>query len=304
MPAVAQKPRLESGYVRVGRLSVHHTFGGKGEPPVLFVHGLGSSGYIEWRFNLPVIARKHRVLAPDLPGFGRTDKPRGGRYGIAALARSLVRNVDGQGLRSVAVVGTSMGGRVALELTLRAPTRVSRLVLVNALGLGRPQVQLLYPLMFLPRVGEAAMQVAKTAVRRVPPAVIRRFAARYARVSGDLERTMDDAYLDDLREMYAAEGYTDAYLSAVRSMAPASIFGGHDLSSSLGRISVPVQLIWGSNDPLFPVAHATRAHQLLPSSRLAVIEGAGHTPQAERPDEFNRILTRFLSARGAAIWRA
>ena len=289
--------KLESGFVKVGQLSVHHTYGGKGAPPVLFVHGLGSSGYIEWRFNLPVIARKHRVLAPDLPGFGRTDKPRGSRYGIAYFARTLVRYLDGQGLRHVAVVGTSMGGRVALELTLRAPGRVERLVLINSLGLGRPQVQLLYPLVFLPRVGEAAMRVARTAVRRAPPTVIRRFAARYAGASGaDLERTMDDAYLDDLREMYEAEGYTDAYLSTVRSMAPAGLFGGHDLSASLGRIQVPVQLIWGSRDPLFPVAHATRAHQLMPQSRLAVIEGAGHTPQAERPDEFNRILSRFLAA--------
>ena len=293
MPATA---RLESGFVKVGRLSVHHTFGGQGAPPVLFIHGLGSSGYIEWRFNLPVIARKHRVLAPDLPGFGRTDKPRAGRYSIAYFARTLVSYLDGRELRNVAVVGTSMGGRVALELALRAPGRVSRLVLVNALGLGRPQMQLIYPLMFLPRVGEAAMQVAKAAVNRVPPAVIRRFAARYAGITADLERTMDDSYLDDLREMYAAEGYTDAYLSTVRSMAgPTALLGGHDLSASLQRLQMPVQLIWGSNDPLFPVAHATRAHQLLPRSRLAVIEGAGHTPQAERPDEFNRILSRFLA---------
>ncbi|MEP7104763.1 MAG: alpha/beta hydrolase [Chloroflexota bacterium] len=289
--------RLESGFVKLGRLSVHHTFGGRGTPPVLFVHGLGSSGYIEWRFTLPVIARRHRVLAPDLPGFGRTDKPRGGRYGIAYFARTLARYLDERELRSAVVVGTSMGGRVALELALRAPGRVSRLVLVNALGLGRPQLQFFYPLMVLPRVGEAAMQVAKTAIHRVPPDVIRRFAARYTGVSVDLHKAMDDEYLDDLREMYAADGYTDAYLSTVRSMArPRALFGEHDLSASLSRIKVPVQLIWGSNDPLFPVAHATRAHQLLPDSRLALIEGAGHTPQAERPDEFNRILARFLAS--------
>lgn len=294
MPAAT---RLESGFVKVGRLTVHHTYGGRGTPPVLFIHGLGSSGYIEWRFNLPAIARRHRVLAPDLPGFGRTDKPRGGRYGIAFFARTLASYLDDRGIRSAVVVGTSMGGRVALELALRAPGRVNRLVLVNSLGLGRPQIQFFYPLMVLPRVGEAAMQVAKAAVHRVPPDVIRRFAARYAGVSADLHRTMDDAYLDDLREMYAADGYTDAYLSTVRSMArPGALFGQHDLSASLARIRVPVQLIWGSDDPLFPVAHATRAHQLLADSRLAVIEGAGHTPQAERPDEFNRILNRFLAS--------
>ena len=102
---MATAVRLESGFVKVGRLSVHHTYGGKGAPPVLFVHGLGSSGYIEWRFTLPAIARRHRVLAPDLPGFGRTDKPRGGRYGIAYFARALVRYLDIQELARVAVVG-------------------------------------------------------------------------------------------------------------------------------------------------------------------------------------------------------
>ncbi len=57
---------------------------------------------------------------------------------------------------------------------------------------------------------------------------------------------------------------------------------------------MPVQLIWGADDPLFPIAHATRAHGLIPDCRLAVIEGAGHTPQAERPEEFNRVLHAFL----------
>jgi len=56
-----------------------------------------------------------------------------------------------------------------------------------------------------------------------------------------------------------------------------------------------VQLIWGADDPLFPVAHATTAHALLVRSRLAVMEGAGHPPQAERPEEFNRVLDNFLS---------
>src|SRR2546423_3824253 len=142
MPAAS---KLESGFVKVGRLSVHHTYGGKGTPPVLFVHGLGSSGYIEWRFNLPVIARRHRVLAPDLPGFGRTDKPRGGRYGIAFFARTLARYLDDRGNRNAVVDGTSIGGRGAAEPAQRAPGRVNRLVVVRSLGLGRPQIPVFYP---------------------------------------------------------------------------------------------------------------------------------------------------------------
>ena len=109
---------------------------------------------------------------------------------------------------------------------------------------------------------------------------------------------MDDAYLDNLRELYAAKGYHDAYLATVRSLVtPKAMFGGqHDVTTRLNELKIPVQLIWGADDPLFPVSHAARAHSLIEHSKLAVIEGAGHTPQAERPEEFNRVLNRFLDS--------
>lgn len=287
--------RLHAGMIHMGSLRVHHMHGGRGTP-VLFIHGLGSSGYMEWRFNLEPAAAHHRVYAPDLPGFGRTEKPRA-RYGVPYFTRFIDRYMEGRGLRSAAVVGASLGGRIALELTLEHPKRVSKLILVNALGLGRPNIQLSYGLMTLPRVGEAVMKFASDALRWAPQPMIRRVAARYAGSSGNLKRTMDDDYFANLRELYAADGYPDAYLATVRSLVTpkALLAADHDLSKRLGEIKVPVQLIWGADDPLFPVAHAARAHSLIKQSRLAVLEGAGHTPQAERPEEFNRVLDNFLS---------
>src|ERR1700737_465143 len=149
---------MQSGWLQLGSLRVHHTHGGRGSP-VLFIHGLGSSGYIEWRFNLEAIAHRHRVYAPDLPGFGRTEKPRA-RYGIPYFTRFIQRYMDARGLRSAAVVGASLGGRIALELALESPDRVSKLVLVNALGFGRPNVRVSYGLVTIPRLGEAVMGMA------------------------------------------------------------------------------------------------------------------------------------------------
>jgi pimeloyl-ACP methyl ester carboxylesterase len=287
---------LQSGFVNVGSLTVHHTHGGRGSP-VLFIHGLGSSGYIEWRFNLERAAGRHRVYAPDLPGFGRTDKPRA-RYGIGYFTRFLERYMETRGLRSAAIVGASLGGRLALELALKRPKLVRKLVLVNSLGLGRPNLQVSYGLVTIPRVGEAMMKVARNALRWAPPSLVRRVAARYVRSSSDLERTMDDAYLGNLREIHSAQGYHEAYLATVRSLVtPQALLGeDYDLTNRLSELNIPVQLIWGADDPLFPVAHATRAHALIERSRLAVIDGAGHTPQAERPEEFNRVLNAFLAA--------
>ena len=285
---------LREGYLKLGGLTLHHTYGGLGRP-ILFIHGLGSSGYIEWRFNLERFARGNRVFAPDLPGYGKSDKPRAARYGIPYFARTIDRYLESRRIREATVVGTSMGGRIALELALNYPGRVSRLVIVNSLGLGRPKIQPYYPMMLVPRVGETLLHGMKHGLRWAPSPVIRRLAARFTGARGDLEKTMSDAYLDDLREMYAAEGYSDAYLATVRSIAsPRSYLGALDVTRRLDRIKVPVLIVWGANDPLFPLAQAERAHRLLPDSRLAVIEGAGHTPQAEQPEEFNRHLAAFL----------
>ena len=288
---------IRSGFVEVGNLRVHHTYGGHGSP-VVFIHGLGSSGYMEWRQTLESVAVRHRVLAPDLPGYGRTDKPRA-RYTVPFFARFVRRYMVERNLRSAALVGASLGGRIALEVALGEPRLVRKLVLVNTLGLGRPNVsaaQFAYGLVTLPRVGEAVMNLARDALRWAPPRMIRRVAGRYAGVSTDLEKTMDDAYLSDLREMYGADGFHDAYLSTVRSLInPRALFGGqHDVTRRLNELKIPVQLIWGADDPLFPIAHASRAQSLMKHARLAIIDGAGHTPQAEKPAEFNRVLHQFL----------
>ncbi|HKW73741.1 MAG TPA: alpha/beta fold hydrolase [Candidatus Dormibacteraeota bacterium] len=288
---------LHSGFVDIGSLRAHQTYGGRGSP-VVFIHGLGSSGYMEWRHTLESVATRHRVFAPDLPGFGRSDKPRA-RYTIPYFARFVRRYMDNRGLRSAALVGTSLGGRIALEVALEEPKRVRKLVLVNTLGLGRPQVsapQIAYGLVTLPRVGEAMMRAARDALRWAPPRVIRGVAGRYAGVSSNLERTMDDDYLHNLREMYGEVGFHDAYLSTIRQLVnPRALFGGHhDVTQRLNELKIPVQIIWGADDPLFPVGHASRAASLIGRAKVAVIDGAGHTPQAERPEEFNRVLHDFL----------
>src|SRR5215472_7796142 len=130
-PPVGREGRSRSvrgGFVRIGDLQVHHVYGGTGTPAVLFIHGLGSAGYLEWRFNLPVIARSHRVFAPDLPGFGRSEQPAAG-YGIPLFAHVIEEYMRTRRLRPV-LVGASMGGRVALEVALRRPQSVRGLVLV------------------------------------------------------------------------------------------------------------------------------------------------------------------------------
>lgn len=260
---------------------------------MLLIHGLGSAGYLEWRFNLEALARRHTVFAPDLPGFGESDKPKSARYGLPLFTRTLVRYLQELHLRRVAVVGASLGGRIALELALGHRHRVARLVLVNALGLGRPQIQPLYPLAALPGIGELGMLAASRGLRLAPPDLVRRIVTRMANASGDPERLVDDGYLEELRKQYGDEPWRAAYLKTVRSLLTLS--RAYDVTARLASIEAPTLLVWGGADPLFPLEHATRAHRLLPDARLVVIEGAGHTPEAERPDQFNKAVLDFLA---------
>lgn len=285
---------MRGGFVRLDGLEVHHVYGGTGSPPVVFIHGLGSAGYLEWRFTLPALARAHRVFAPDLPGFGRSEKPVGD-YGIPLFARVVEEYVRRRRLKAV-LVGASMGGRVALEVALRRPEMVRKLVLVNSLGVVRPRFKPFYPLMLVPRVGEGMLSLIREALHRLPPDQVRRYAQRYMGVYGDIHRVMDDSYLSGLREMHAADGYSQAYVSTVRALARPESYEATPLMSRLGSTSLPVLLIWGARDRLLPLARARQAHGLLPSARLEVIEEAGHSPQAERPEQFNHILEDFLAS--------
>src|SRR2546430_14018191 len=97
--------RMQSGFVDMGSLRVHHMHGGRGSA-VVFVHGLGSSGYMEWRRNLEAAAARHRGVAPHPPRYGRTHKPRG-RHSISLFARLIPRHIKERGPRPVAPLGAA-----------------------------------------------------------------------------------------------------------------------------------------------------------------------------------------------------
>lgn len=285
-------PLLRSSFVEAGGYRLHHTSAGSGAPLVL-IHGLGSGGYMEWRHNLADLGRKWHVLAPDLPGFGRSAKP-DVAYGVPLFADALEAYLDALGLSRVDLVGTSLGGRVAIELALRRPGRIRRLVLVNALGVGRAAPKPYYPLVALPRLGEAVLGAIRLGLHRLPPRTLRRFTGTHTASSTPAQDGFEEDYLAHLRELHAAEGYHRAYLATVRSLARPLIYARSDQTEPLARSAVSIGLLWGELDPLFPVQLARRAHSLLPGSSLRVIKGAGHTPQAQWPAEFNQALTELL----------
>jgi pimeloyl-ACP methyl ester carboxylesterase len=279
--------------VRVAGTRTRILEAGQGDP-VILLHGFADS-LATWRYTVPLLARRHQVIAADLPGFGRshpsTHRPLLDWY--AHWAEELIAAVAPRG--RAALVGNSLGGAVALDTALRTPLRVSRLVLVGCAGLGdgvplwwklvTTQLPLLPPLLSpaaaaLPRavVARVVAEVYSTLVFHRPGQVdaqcLRDFAAHY-RTPAELRRLFDLGH-DIVRE-----------LSSGRLIREAN------------RLRVPTLLVWGRHDRLVPAAHGTALQRVLPQSQLYLVDDCGHCPQLERPAEFGEALERFLRGRAA-----
>ena len=125
--------------VRTGAFESNVHDQGKGAP-VLLIHGSGPgvSAWANWRLVLPALAEQRRVIAPDMVGFGYTDRPQGIEYGMPVWVQQAVDLMDALGVERADLVGNSFGAGLALALAIRAPQRVRRLVLMGAMGVSFP----------------------------------------------------------------------------------------------------------------------------------------------------------------------
>ncbi len=286
---------LDSRFVEVQHMRLHYLVAGHGRP-VLMIHGLGSSGGLEWRRNLEALAAQHRVFALDLPGFGRSDKPRID-YTLELFVECVSQFLDAVEVRRTALVGASLGGRIAVGLALRHPDQVERLCLVDALGFGRPARNWVYRAMVVPGLGEVILRGVEAAMRRLRPGVIRRLWAWYVRRPRRYAALLSDAHLKDVRTVFHEPGFQEAYLGTLRALARGRALRDHvQVGAEASELLVPTLIVWGAEDRLFPVAHAEAAARRIRGARLVVFAGCGHTPQLEDAARFNTLLAAFLDS--------
>jgi pimeloyl-ACP methyl ester carboxylesterase len=268
-------------------------------PPLLFVHGLSGS-WPNWLEQLPVFADRsretlasgehprfgqHRVIALDLPGFGRSPMPTE-PISISGYARILDALLGKLGVSAAAVVGNSMGGFVAAELAIGFPERVERLVLVSAAGLStynHPQGT-----RALPRLQRAERIVAAYAgwVAAHSDIVARRRGLRNATLG------FVAAHPGQLPAALAAEQIRGAGKPGFLQGLAANL--DYDFSHRLGEIVCPTLIVWGDRDRVITVRDAERFAELISGSRKVIFEDTGHVAMLERPAEFNALLEEFL----------
>jgi pimeloyl-ACP methyl ester carboxylesterase len=254
-------------------------------PPVVFVHGLSGS-WQNWLEQLPVLAREHRVVALDLPGFGYSPMPRE-EISIAGYARLLDGLLDELEIAAAAVVGNSMGGFIGAELAIAFPQRVERLVLVSAAGLSTHNdprtVHAMPALIRLQRIiaASAAWLASKS------EEVVRRPRLREAALNVVVRHP------SRLPAALAAEQLRGAgkpgFIPALEALI------GYDVRDRLPQIACPTLIVWGERDRLITVKDADVFEELIPNSRKVIFEDTGHMAMLERPEAFNELLSGFLA---------
>jgi pimeloyl-ACP methyl ester carboxylesterase len=263
---------VRSADVQAGPYRLRYLEAGSG-PPLVLVHGLASSATQVWGRLIAPLARRFHVYAPDLPGFGRSERPATADYSIPMQVEAVRAFMDARGIRRARVAGISMGGWIVSRLAGEHPERVERLVVVDAAGM-RPERPDIPAEALLPRDEEGVRRLVAV-VRHNAPAPPS-FVAR-------------DILALRLREEWIVR-------RALESMRD----GGYWLNGTLGRAQMPVLVVWGKQDALIPVAYGERLKAEFPRAELVVLDGCGHVPMTDCPEAFDRAVIPFLSAGDAA----
>jgi pimeloyl-ACP methyl ester carboxylesterase len=256
-------------------------------PAIALIHGITSSSGVWVELMGDLVDAGYSVIAPDLFGHGASAKPKGD-YSLGAYA-SGVRDLLGMlGYENGTVVGHSLGGGIALQLAYQFPEYCERLVLISSGGLGR-------------EVSPVLRAATLPGAELVMPLIIRDWAVRAGTtVAGLLERFGLKAG-PDLQEVgrgYASLVGSDAQLAFVHTVRAVMDFGGQKVSA-LDRLylaeRMPTLIVWGDRDPIIPIEHGRRAHEVLPDSRMVEIPNAGHWPQLDQPKLVCDELADFIA---------
>jgi pimeloyl-ACP methyl ester carboxylesterase len=255
-------------------------------PALLLLHGIASSSRT-WRDVIPRLTDRFTVVAPDLMGHGQSEKPVGD-YSLGAFATGIRDLLEVLDIDRASIVGQSFGGGVAMQLAYQHPERCERLVLVDSGGLGR-EVNWMLRFMTLPGSEYVMPGIFPGFVRDWGDSLLRAINNRGIRLGR----------IAEMWSAYASLAEAENRQAFARTIKAVIDPGGQTISA-MDRLylasSMPTLIVWGERDDIIPVDHAYSAHEAVPGSRLVIIEGVGHFPQIEAPEQFVDALVDFIDS--------
>jgi len=269
-----------SCFTEVDGVRVHYQEVGEADaPPMILIHGFAASNLVWSKVFLELAAAGFRVIAPDLPGYGYSGKPRALDYTIARQAEIVASFMKRLQIDRAVLVGSSYGAAIAATIALDRPTMVEKLVLVGAVTNNKPTRYLLMRLFSSPIIGDILSPLV-VGSRRLLRLRMKRVYDRHSWV-------LDEKRVDARHLPLRTRGAHRAIIRTVRR------WNAERVSRDAHLLTQPTLLIWGDTDREVSLADGERLHEEIPKSRLVIFRECGHLPQEEYPQAFTKVVSEF-----------
>jgi pimeloyl-ACP methyl ester carboxylesterase len=274
-----------------GRLRIHYRTFGHG-PPLLLVHGLMTSSY-SWRYVLEDLGERFTVIAPDLPGCGRSEVPMVPSFPATALASWIGEFQEAVGITGCRAVGNSLGGYLCMQRGLDVPASFERLVNIHSPALPDSRLRALHALLAVPGVASGLAWY----IRRSPE----RWAHRNVHYYDETLKSREESR--EYGNPLATHRGSRAFVSYLRDTLAPGDLGRFEAELKRRRTDglpfpVPMLLLYARQDPLVSPAVGQVLQELVPGARMVWLEHSSHFAQVDTPDQVVRILLDFLTPGG------
>lgn len=271
---------ISSSYTRVGETNIHYLHAGTGET-ILFLHGWPTSSYL-WRNLMPHLAEKYRVIAIDLPGFGKSDKKPKDSYSFRYYERIIDGFLLNLNIENVTLGLHDLGGPVGLYWMIKHMEQVGRLILFNTL---------VYP----PFSNAVKLFVLATMVPGVRHYLSSPAGLRKAMLFGVYQK--ENLTEETIREYQSPFPDSDSRKALLKTAQRLSVKGFEEISEKLSEFTGPVQILYGEEDKILPNVAETmrRVKKDLPQAIIQSFPECGHFLQEEIPDELAKAVIRFMA---------
>jgi pimeloyl-ACP methyl ester carboxylesterase len=260
---------VEQGEVTIGSVKTAYLSAGSGNT-VICLHGAGG-GAVTWYPSIGAISKCFHVVAPDIVGYGASDKPNAA-YSRPYFSKWLKEFLIEMKISKAHIVGLSQGGAIALQFTIDNPGMVDKLVLVDSAGLGAK-------VSFWPLVGIVWMNT-------FPSSLANAFNSNYILHKPKKRDPNHSLYSVDVIKSAGGKNVFKQGKGSAVAKIPEEL---------LQQIKNETLVIWGKDDRLFPVEYGEKAAKIIPNAKFHLIEDAGHLPLIDQTEIFNKILIDFLN---------
>ncbi|MDQ0218037.1 alpha/beta hydrolase [Peribacillus cavernae] len=268
-------------YIEAGGINTHFHEDGSGEP-LLLIHGSGPgvSAWANWRLVFPILSQHYHLYAPDVVGFGYTERPKDIEYSVDEWVNHMIAYMEKKGLENVSILGNSMGGALALHIANRRPDLVKKLILMGSVGIEFPITNELNEVWgYTPSLKNMKDMIATFAYDQS-------LAANDDLVEMRYEASIQAGFQESFSAMFPAPRQRHVNALALKE-------------EELKGIGVPVLLIHGRDDRIIPVEKTSwKMSQIMPNAELHVFPQCGHWTQIEKTKPFANQVIDFLGRQG------